>query len=178
MDSARVIENLLYTYADRIDRGDLDGVADLFAHGRIHGQEGGGPETVAAYPSGQTTTDFVSKVYNNVLGRGPDTAGLNYWLGQLGSGAVSKDSFLLAIINGARASTGSAADASHRIGAQNGGGKRTADRASTGIRRIGSPRDRGRCFTRRRRSVRALSLRRHGARQGPRASRQCGARLA
>ena len=46
MDSARLIENLLYTYADRIDRGDLDGVADLFAHGRIHGQEGGGPETV------------------------------------------------------------------------------------------------------------------------------------
>jgi len=45
-DSAREIENLLYTYADRIDRGDLDGVADLFAHGRIHGQEGGGPETV------------------------------------------------------------------------------------------------------------------------------------
>jgi hypothetical protein len=46
VDSARLIENLLYTYADRIDRGDLDGVADLFTHGRIHGQEGGGPETV------------------------------------------------------------------------------------------------------------------------------------
>ncbi|WP_232679738.1 nuclear transport factor 2 family protein [Nocardioides sp. R-C-SC26] len=46
MDDARRIENLLYTYADRIDRGDLDGVAALFAHGRIHGQEGGGPETV------------------------------------------------------------------------------------------------------------------------------------
>ena len=45
-DSAREIENLLYTYADRIDRGDLDGVAELFTHGRIHGQEGGGPETV------------------------------------------------------------------------------------------------------------------------------------
>ncbi len=29
-DSAREIENLLYTYADRIDRGDFDGVADLF----------------------------------------------------------------------------------------------------------------------------------------------------
>ena len=46
MDSARLIENLLYSYADRIDRGDLDGVAELFTHGRIHGQEGGGPETV------------------------------------------------------------------------------------------------------------------------------------
>ncbi len=34
-ESARCIENLLYTYAERIDAGDLDGVAELFAHGRI-----------------------------------------------------------------------------------------------------------------------------------------------
>jgi 3-phenylpropionate/cinnamic acid dioxygenase small subunit len=46
VDSARDIENLLYTYAERIDAGDLDGVAALFAHGRICGQENGPPETV------------------------------------------------------------------------------------------------------------------------------------
>lgn len=34
-DAARAIENLLHTYAERIDAGDLEGVADLFAHGRI-----------------------------------------------------------------------------------------------------------------------------------------------
>ena len=34
-DIAREIENLLYTYALRIDAGDLEGVADLFRHGRI-----------------------------------------------------------------------------------------------------------------------------------------------
>jgi hypothetical protein len=34
-DPAREIENLLHTYAERIDAGDLSGVADLFAHGRI-----------------------------------------------------------------------------------------------------------------------------------------------
>jgi 3-phenylpropionate/cinnamic acid dioxygenase small subunit len=34
-DAAREIENLLYTYAERIDEGDLEGLADLFAHGRI-----------------------------------------------------------------------------------------------------------------------------------------------
>ena len=45
-DSARAIENLLYTYAERIDAGDLDGVAELFTHARIHGQDGGPPETV------------------------------------------------------------------------------------------------------------------------------------
>jgi hypothetical protein len=34
-EPAREIENLLHTYAERIDAGDLPGVADLFAHGRI-----------------------------------------------------------------------------------------------------------------------------------------------
>ncbi len=46
IDSARQIENLIYTYAERIDAGDLDGVADLFTHGRILGEENGPPETV------------------------------------------------------------------------------------------------------------------------------------
>jgi hypothetical protein len=45
-DAARAIENLVYTYAERIDHGDLDGVAALFAHGRICGMEDGPPETV------------------------------------------------------------------------------------------------------------------------------------
>ena len=45
-DHARVIENLVYRYADRIDAGDLDGVAELFTHGRIYGMEDGPPETV------------------------------------------------------------------------------------------------------------------------------------
>ena len=34
-DAAREIENLLYLYAERIDAGDLPGVAELFSHGRI-----------------------------------------------------------------------------------------------------------------------------------------------
>ncbi|OBI50013.1 Ring hydroxylating enzyme beta subunit [Mycobacterium kyorinense] len=45
-DSARLIENLIYTYAERMDAGDLDGVAALFAHGRICGIENGPPESV------------------------------------------------------------------------------------------------------------------------------------
>ena len=68
------------------------------------------PETIAAYPSNMATTDFVTKVYNNVLGRGPDTPGLNYWIGELTNGHITKNNFLLAIINGARASTGSPVD--------------------------------------------------------------------
>ena len=41
--SEREIEHLLYDYADLVDRGDLDGVADLFAHGRISGAAAGSP---------------------------------------------------------------------------------------------------------------------------------------
>ena len=67
-------------------------------------------ETIAAYPTTMSTNDFVSAVYNNVLSRGPDTGGLNYWVGQLNNGSVSKDAFLLAIINGAMAASGSAVD--------------------------------------------------------------------
>ena len=44
VDPAREIENLLYTYAERIDAGDLEGVADLFAHGRIAASTGSTPE--------------------------------------------------------------------------------------------------------------------------------------
>lgn len=34
-DSAREIENLLHTYAERMDAGNLSGLADLFANGRV-----------------------------------------------------------------------------------------------------------------------------------------------
>jgi 3-phenylpropionate/cinnamic acid dioxygenase small subunit len=46
VDAAREIENLLYAYAERIDAGDYDDVAELFTHGRIHGVENGPPSTV------------------------------------------------------------------------------------------------------------------------------------
>ena len=45
-DDSREIENLIYHYAELIDAGDLDGVAALFARGRILGMEDGPPETV------------------------------------------------------------------------------------------------------------------------------------
>src|SRR2546429_9214220 len=34
------ITNLLFTYAERIDAGDIDGVADLFAHALLTGGDG------------------------------------------------------------------------------------------------------------------------------------------
>ena len=40
----REIENLLHTYAERIDAGNLGGVADLFAHGRVLASPDAPPE--------------------------------------------------------------------------------------------------------------------------------------
>ena len=46
MDDARLIENLIYRYAELIDGGDFEGVARLFRHGRIHGMDDPPPEAV------------------------------------------------------------------------------------------------------------------------------------
>jgi hypothetical protein len=35
MEDSRLVENLIYTYAERIDAGDLEGVAELFRYGEI-----------------------------------------------------------------------------------------------------------------------------------------------
>jgi 3-phenylpropionate/cinnamic acid dioxygenase small subunit len=43
-DPARAIQNLLFAYAERIDLGDLEGVGELFTHGRIAPVPGAAPE--------------------------------------------------------------------------------------------------------------------------------------
>lgn len=71
------------------------------------------PETLATFPATMTTTQFVTQVYNNALGRAPDAAGLAYWVADLDSGNQTRDMFMLALIYGARAETGSPADAQY-----------------------------------------------------------------
>lgn len=63
------------------------------------------PETVATYPEGTSNTNFATAVYNNVLGRVPDQAGLDFWVGVLNAGAVSRDQFILKILRGVEAGT-------------------------------------------------------------------------
>jgi hypothetical protein len=46
LDDAREIENLLHRYAELIDAGDLEGVADLFTHGRISASPDATPEQI------------------------------------------------------------------------------------------------------------------------------------
>ncbi|MCR9156705.1 MAG: DUF4214 domain-containing protein [Rhodobacteraceae bacterium] len=70
------------------------------------------PETVALY-SGTSNDNFVTAVYNNVLGRDPDADGFNFWTGQLNAGTVTASSFILDLLAGARAATGSPADVAY-----------------------------------------------------------------
>lgn len=77
MDAYREIENLIYRYAERMDAGDLEGVAELFRHADIvapaHDSRVGGYENVLAmyraacrvYP--ETGTPRTSHVTTNVL---------------------------------------------------------------------------------------------------------------
>ena len=69
------------------------------------------PDTPSLYGASRCTGGFVTAVYSNLLGRAPDTTGFTYWTDILDSGAVERSEFILAMLDGAKAATGSAADA-------------------------------------------------------------------
>jgi hypothetical protein len=58
-------------------------------------------EFIAIYPGlggdGSSYSSFVTEVYNNVLNRNPDAAGLSFWTEQLQSGAVTPASFIVEV---------------------------------------------------------------------------------
>ena len=65
-DSALEITNLIYTYAELLDAGDLDAVAGLFAHGRICGVENGPPETVFDGAAGvRKLYEMATRIYDD-----------------------------------------------------------------------------------------------------------------
>jgi 3-phenylpropionate/cinnamic acid dioxygenase small subunit len=65
-DSALEITNLIYTYAELLDAGDLDAVAGLFAHGRIRGVENGPPETVFVGAAGvRKLYEMATRIYDD-----------------------------------------------------------------------------------------------------------------
>jgi len=69
-------------------------------------------ETKALYPSSVSSKDFINSVYQNLFNRAPDSSGLNYWEDKLNatnnygdnseSSQISKNLFILAVINGAQ----------------------------------------------------------------------------
>lgn len=62
-------------------------------------------ETTQKYPSSISNTDFINDIYRNILGREADLGGANYWQQQLENQSVSRDSFILSLINGAKANS-------------------------------------------------------------------------
>lgn len=60
-------------------------------------------ETRAAYPAGTSNEDFAATVYENVLGRLPDAAGFDFWVGLLDDQSVGRDAFILEVLRGAKA---------------------------------------------------------------------------
>lgn len=57
-------------------------------------------ETLATYPEGTSNAEFATAVYNNVLGRIPDQAGFDFWVGVLDAGGVTRDQFILEVLRG------------------------------------------------------------------------------
>lgn len=80
------------------------------------------PETRALYGTDIDRPAFVTQVYENVLGRGPDDEGRAFWVDGLTEGSVTEGGFIRAFLQGARAEPPS--DASPEFQAQV-----TADRA-------------------------------------------------
>lgn len=59
-------------------------------------------ETLATYPDGTTNNVFATSVYTNVLGRTPDQGGIDFWVGKLDISDVSRDQFILQVLQGAK----------------------------------------------------------------------------
>jgi hypothetical protein len=60
-------------------------------------------ETRDTYPASLSNASFATSVYVNVLGRIPDPAGYDFWVGLLDEGAVGRDTFILSVLQGAKA---------------------------------------------------------------------------
>ncbi|MBV8666508.1 MAG: DUF4214 domain-containing protein [Burkholderiaceae bacterium] len=70
---------------------------------------GSSAESIALYGTGNPTK-FVTAIYNNVLGRAPDQAGLDYWAGLLSAKQMTQAQVAMAILAAAAAEPSSSSD--------------------------------------------------------------------
>ncbi|MDD2547349.1 MAG: DUF4214 domain-containing protein [Burkholderiaceae bacterium] len=99
-------------WANRLDtaQGSLTGIVDAFANSA---------EAQAIYGTGTTTTDRVTTLYQNILGRTPDPVGRDFYVGQVDSGRISLVNLALAILEGVRPGSIDAPLADNRLSAAN-----------------------------------------------------------
>ena len=62
-------------------------------------------EAQALFPFGESGSDFITAVFQNVLNRPPDTDGLRFWSAVLNDGQIGRGELVLEIIRGTRAET-------------------------------------------------------------------------
>lgn len=60
-------------------------------------------ETRDTYPDSLSNEDFATAVYTNVLGRVPDAEGFDFWVNVLNEGSVARPTFILSVLEGAKA---------------------------------------------------------------------------
>lgn len=81
--------------------------ADAFASGvslqTIADAYAASDEAQSVFPDSLPDADFVTAVYQNSLGRDPDSDGFAFWSNALASGFVSRGQFVLSVLQGARA---------------------------------------------------------------------------
>ncbi|BAP46035.1 peptidase S8 and S53, subtilisin, kexin, sedolisin [Pseudomonas sp. StFLB209] len=62
-------------------------------------------EALEKYPSSLSTDAFIEAVYNNIFGRSGDSGGVAYWKTELENNGMSREVFIAAVLNGAKANT-------------------------------------------------------------------------
>jgi len=66
-------------------------------------------EVAEKYPTTLTNKEFLNQVYQNILGRTGDAAGIEYWLAEMANG-IQRSQMVITIINGAKATSGNPTD--------------------------------------------------------------------
>lgn len=81
-------------WTEQLDRsdGNLDEIINAFSHSA---------ESQALY-AGLSSVEVVGTLYHQLFGRAPEAEGLQYWTSQLDNGSVSRQSVMLALMNGAQ----------------------------------------------------------------------------
>ncbi len=90
--------------------GALNGIIDAFANAE---------EAKALYGSGTTAVDRITVLYQNILGRAPEPAGLAYWAGEVAAGRLSLGNTALAILEGVQSDSTDAPLANNRLSVAN-----------------------------------------------------------
>ena len=90
--------------------GALNGIIDAFSNAE---------EAKALYGSGTTVADRITVLYQNILGRVPEPAGLAYWAGEVAAGRLSLGNAALAILEGVHPDSTDAPLANNRLSVAN-----------------------------------------------------------